>query len=109
MFLVYCLSEILNLCVLVFNLQVAIPKTIAVFGNLALYLAFLVVFIHTYSTRGLKKSVVVLVVGFLAGFFSEYFGTIYGWVFGAYYYTGSMRSLLGLMSMDTPFSWANAV
>jgi len=55
---------------------------------------------------GKKRTALLFILSLSFGFLSEYVGVVYGWVFGPYYYSSSMSSLLGIMAIETPFSWA---
>jgi len=101
----YSLSEVVFVWRMSFPIKGEFFKLLYKFGGFSLYFAVAFVLLHSVVTLGKRKTAIFFSLAVLIGFLSELFGTLYGWIFGQYYYSESMRSLLGLMSFATPFSW----
>jgi len=104
-FALYSLSEFVWVWRMSFPIEGVFFKLLYKFGSFSLYLAVAFVLLHSVVTLGKRKTAIFFSLAMMIGFLSELFGTLYGWIFGQYYYSESMRSLLGLMAFETPLSW----
>ena len=102
--ILFIISQILNPINQIYRSNIFFTY-ISILDTIGFYCAVLFVIIHAIYLFNFKNGLSLILLIFMISFLSEYYGVTYGYIFGSYEYNINMRSLLGVMSIRTPFSW----